>query len=737
MSACSEPVDPPAADAGPDEPFLDAGLDAAGDAGADAAVALSCAEAEELVGQLVGCVVDEAGQPLADALVTRLGATVTTDENGLFAFATVPAGNALVTVEADGYKSEQVTHAAPAERVVRIPLVADVAGRVRMLFGGDVTFGRRFLDTDASTPPDQVPPDDPEALIQVSNPLPGSQATLSHIAPHFQAADLAIVNLETALTTNPMDPHPTKQYVYFSLPGSLPALIGIGIDYVSLGNNHVYDYLAGGLDDTLIALQASGIPYSGAGGDPDQAFAPATLSAGGHDYAMLSMTSITGSQHAIEYVASATQGGAADLRDSDRVSMHIADAVAAGQIPVVQYHVGFEYTYEPANINLQRMRDAIDGGAALTIGHHTHVAQGFGFYNGALLAHCLGNLVFDQDRLETMLGVTVRVDMDGSTLAAARAIPVYLEDYQPRLIAGDLAARFLRRLGEFSLDYGAQVIPYLGQGWVLPTNATVVTETRDLIVDVIVPADGWTVLDLRGLVAADESLAYISASSPGVNMRAGRDALLFGDLEDWDTDTDVGELLRWDFGTSVSPCPTPMRGLTSLCSERSATNTSPSRTYLRNRVRVKGEALGMPNKEMSLLVHGNGDNAGAVFAEVTYLASVGGAVFGSDDFSLFAPGTYNWTARAVDLNLPPDDPLADPDDDTAHARAVRLTLRHEQPGAGTGVFGYDDVALINWEEDVADAPIRIPHARDFVRVAGPPGPVTLTVTVARQKPLGI
>lgn len=739
LSGCSDdaPPDSPADAGPPDSGPVDARpLDAMSDATPDAHVPSLCEGVDGVPGELVGCIVDEAGEPIADALVSRLGDSATSDALGLFSFPTVAPGNALITVEATGYKSERITHIAPGQRVVRIPLIADANGRVRMFFGGDVSFGRRLLDTDDSTPFGEMPPDDPEALILVSDPLPGSRAAVSHIAPHFEAADLAIINFETAVTDDPATPHPTKEYVYFSLPGSVPALFDLGIDYVSLGNNHIYDYLAGGLVDTLGELLSLGIPYSGAGGAPDFAFAPAVLDAGGHEYAMLSMTSIAGAQHKIEYVASETQGGAADLRDSDRVRDAIVDQVAAGRIPVVQYHVGFEYTYEPASINLQRMHDAIDEGAALAIGHHTHVAQGFGFYDGALLAHCLGNLLFDQDRLETMLGVTLRVDMDGPTLAAARAIPVYLEDYRPRLIAGELSDRFLRRLGEFSLDYGAQVVPYLGQGWILPTGTPVTTDVRDVTTIVEIPAKGWTVLDLRTLAAADESLSRISASSPGVTLRAGRDALLYGDLEDWDTDADVGELARWDFGGSVTPCPNPARGMRALCSERSATNTVPSRVYLRNRVRVKGEALGTPNKEVSLVLHGSGDNAGGVFAEVTYLASVGEAVFGADELLLFTPGTYDWTLKAIDLNLPPDDPMWPPDDDYSHARAMRVIIRHDQPALDTGVFGLDDMALVNWEEDITDAPIRVPHARDFVRVEGPPGTVTLTATLARQRPVG-
>ena len=42
---------------------------------------------------------------------------------------------------------------------------------------------------------------------------------------------------------------------------------------------------------------------------------------------------------------------------------------------------------------------------------------------------------------------------------------------------------------------------------------------------------------------------------------------------------------------------------------RSATNTQDARVFFRNRVSVMGESLGMPNKEVSLVVHGRGDTS--------------------------------------------------------------------------------------------------------------------------------
>ncbi|NQT65263.1 MAG: CapA family protein, partial [FCB group bacterium] len=43
----------------------------------------------------------------------------------------------------------------------------------------------------------------------------------------------------------------------------------------------------------------------------------------------------------------------------------------------------------------------IDSGADLVICHHPHVIQGIEVYNGKVIAHSLGNFVFDLSYLET------------------------------------------------------------------------------------------------------------------------------------------------------------------------------------------------------------------------------------------------------------------------------------------------------------------------------------------------
>ena len=233
--------------------------------------------------------------------------------------------------------------------------------------------------------------------------------------------------------------------------------------------------------------------------------------------------------------------------------------------------------------------------------HHAHVAQGFGKVGDVLAVHCPGNLIMDQDRVETMLGLMVRVDMDGAKVRAVRAVPVYLEDFRPKPIGGRLASVLLRRVAESSRPYGVLAYPYNNQGWVSLTPSDYTVHDRAVVASVKIPVSGVAVLDLRLYAAGEESLiaACTAGGSSGLVGQMGRDILEHGDFEDYDVDADHFEAARWDVEASsryVSRL-RPFRGLACVRSTRNARSDADSVLPLRNRIRVFGDALDQPNKD--------------------------------------------------------------------------------------------------------------------------------------------
>lgn len=674
------------------------------------------------------------GTPVAGATVTLHGLVAVTDADGRWAIAGLPRKNALAVLAAEAWRTERVpVHlarpVAEAEVAVpALPLVPDAG--VRFVFAGDTSLGRRYLDPDESTPADEVPPDDPDALVQASDPLPGSRAVFDPVRELVSGADLFLLNFESVVTDDPATPHPDKDYRIFSLPGSLPALTELGVGYVSLGNNHTYDYLERGVVDTLTHVGVAGLPHSGLGRDEVEAFVPAVLDEDAVTYAIVAANSVSGFQYATDFQADATSGGAADLDDDARVADTLAAARAAGHVPLAFLHTGVEYAEAPNDVALDRFDRVAADGAALIVASHPHVPQGFGWHGDVLAAWSLGNFTFDQDRLETLLGAVLFADLDAGAPTAVRTRPVYLEGYVPRPLAGPLGDRLARRMAR---DSTATVVPWGGEAWVALDDAVV--ETRREVTLPVTVGEAGVLVDLRGLAGAHEWLVAARVDGAGVAGRPGEDRLVFGEFEDPDADDATVEGARWVLGDAAALCLSgARRGAFGLCSTRGAWNVDASAWSFANRVRFPGFAEGAPIKDVTLLAWARGEDAGALEVDVEYQPSEGDVVFATEALALADGGTFDWRLVYADLDVPPD--LADPTDVEANPRAVHLAFRHEPPARGAGWLALDDVALVAWGEPVdlgAGWASDVPNVVEFLRLEGD-ATVTLTLTFASWTP---
>jgi poly-gamma-glutamate capsule biosynthesis protein CapA/YwtB (metallophosphatase superfamily) len=697
---------------------------------------------------LKGRVVDPSGTALPECVV-RLdgGQTGVTVRDGTFALPDLSRSNQLLTVMAPGYYREilpvQLFVPLAHTNLVLPPIVLwpETPSVVRFLFGGDTSFARRMLDPEERAARDQMPLENPDALIRVSDPLPGTMQVVGFVRPLFLAADYPVINLESVVTLDPATPHLQKDFVYFTLPSSLPALKSLNIDYVGLGNNHTYDYLESGVSNTCYHLAQAGLHYSGLGSNSAAAFAPYRTVIKDTPYSLLAMTSIGGEQHTTNYVAGPDKGGAAYIESTEESQRMIFGEKAAGYVTVVQPHVGDEYSFEPSPFALNWMKRTVDSGADLVICHHTHVAQGFGMYRGVLLVHCLGNLFFDQDRLETMVGMLATVDMDGARLRRAWGMPIYLEDYRPRPMSGTATPVLLRRISESSKQL--RVFPYNGHAWVASRPSQYSFQDRRVVVPVVLGTNGWTALDLKEVASPEESLLRIETETPGLIVRLGRDLMNFGDFEDVDVDGEQGEIARWDHSTNaVVALQSPYRGTAALCLNRRSSNTTDAVASFRNRIRVMGDAYDTPNKDLTLFGYARGQSAGRLSIVARYYASEGTAEFGEELPLTHPGGTFGWSSFAEDLHMPPDDPSRLGNPPAVNPRAVRIFLHHSPPASGAGYAWFDELAVVNWEEalDPLDGPVLdTPHARDFLRVEGRPetGTFRLALTFRSYRPIEV
>jgi poly-gamma-glutamate synthesis protein (capsule biosynthesis protein) len=261
-------------------------------------------------------------------------------------------------------------------------------------------------------------------------------------------ADLLIVNLECCISERGA-PAPNRVFHFRAPPIAAEALAHLGVDCVTLANNHALDYGPTALTDTLEHLHIAGIRAIGAGANEDDARAPLRLEASGER-----LRAVAFSDHPAEYAARPDRAGIAhaDLSRGKLPDWLVKSVQPSDAEPVlVCAHWGPNMTQLPVR-EVRRAAEALEEtGVALVAGHSAHVFHGVA---GRVLFD-LGDFVDDyrvEPRLRNDLGLLWFVEMGGADLVRIEALPLKL-DYCHTLVARGrdrewIEARLLRACSE-------------------------------------------------------------------------------------------------------------------------------------------------------------------------------------------------------------------------------------------------------------------------------------------------
>ena len=604
---------------------------------------------------------------------------------------------------------------------------------ITFVFAGDTAFSRRMFDPSGTTPFNQLPLYYEDSTININDPLPGTVEVLKY-AKHIykNIGDYKILNFESPIIEDEALPfyHKKKDFNFFSRKQSLTALkTELDIDYVSMGNNHVYDYLDTGLQNTLDALNTYGIPNSGAAFNSVDAFRAYEVEIKGSPFGLVSASTVTGDKHEINYMASETKGGSADYTNKkEDFDNEIANLLSRGIAPITQLHTGKEYTYIPTQYVRDQFQYAVDAGSKIVIGHHPHIAQGFGKINNTPVIYSLGNFVLDQDRLETMFGFVAILRYNPAVgIKQISGYPVYLEDYKPKPISGRLSKRIMKQLSEYSDD---NVFVKLNHGrmQVYFNDETQTPKSR------VLNLKAEAIIDLRDILKKGESLVSIEINGTS-SVKYGRDILFHGDMEDYDIDDDTYEVERFNLDSSCAfSCFRAARnGHTGLCSVRHQSNQSTCDIAFKNSIRVIGDAIHEPNKDLSFIGYYKGDNSGAIKIKTSYYSSIDSNFYSSEDILNSNGGNFDWKKFTYDLNMPADNPFY-PEDLSRNARAIRLNIEHSKTQNKPGIAMFDDFSIISWDAKVdlnnSSFNLKPVNAVEFLRILTPDKVSNIKLTIS-------
>jgi poly-gamma-glutamate capsule biosynthesis protein CapA/YwtB (metallophosphatase superfamily) len=209
------------------------------------------------------------------------------------------------------------------------------------------------------------------------------------VAPMLRNADLAVANLEGAVSTRGA-PWPGKRYTFRGPPYALrPAASYAGIDVVSLANNHSLDFGRQAFRDTIRHSRRFGLAPVGGGADLRRALRPKVLVRGGLRVAFVAFSDV----RPLGFDAGAGTPGTAPAFPQ-HVRAGVRAARGRADVVVVYFHWGVERARRPNGDQVSLGRLAFEAGAHVVLGAHPHVLQPIRRRGKRLVAWSLGNFVF-------------------------------------------------------------------------------------------------------------------------------------------------------------------------------------------------------------------------------------------------------------------------------------------------------------------------------------------------------
>ena len=303
-------------------------------------------------------------------------------------------------------------------------------GRVTLCFAGDILF------------------DDEYAVMAKLKGRGGaiengiSEALISEM----RAADIMMINNEFPYT-NRGTPTEGKTYTFRADTDTVHYLDDLGVDLVSLANNHCYDFGEVGLLDTLDTLQQDGIPYVGAGRNLEEAAAPVYFISGGMKIGFLSATQIERLDNPDTKGATEETAGVFRCWDPAKLLAVVEETRKNCDFLVVYIHWGTENVAEADWAQLDQAPKIAQAGADLIIGDHSHCLQGIQYFGETPVFYSLGNFWFNSKTLDTCL---LKVTLADSKIESMTFIPVVQSGCYTSLAEGEEGQRVISYMNSLS-----------------------------------------------------------------------------------------------------------------------------------------------------------------------------------------------------------------------------------------------------------------------------------------------
>lgn len=272
------------------------------------------------------------------------------------------------------------------------------------------------------------------------------QCISEDLLAEMRSADVMMLNNEFPYSDRG-EPLPDKTYTFRAAPESVSLLQDMGVDIVSLANNHAYDYGEVSLLDTLDILEQAGVPYVGAGRNLEEAVRPIYYLVGDYKIAVLSATQIERTSSPHTRGATENTPGVFRCLETELLEEKIREAKEECDFVIVYIHWGTESTTELD----WRQRDHtplyVEAGADIIIGDHPHCLQEIGYVNGVPVIYSLGNFWFNSRTQDSCI---VKMTLSEDGIQSLQFVPCLQSNSSVSLLEGEERARVISYMQSLS-----------------------------------------------------------------------------------------------------------------------------------------------------------------------------------------------------------------------------------------------------------------------------------------------
>lgn len=259
-------------------------------------------------------------------------------------------------------------------------------------------------------------------------------------------SDIMVANSEFTISDRGAK-MPGKYYTFRGSPKRIPIYDEMGVDLLTLANNHVFDFGETAFNDMIDSLNEYKMPYIGAGKNIDEAKKPYYFIINGYKIAFVNAT--RAEKIILTPEATSKTGGVFRCYDPTNFKNVISEVKKESDYVIALIHWGREDSHNLEQVQIDTSKIYLDAGADVIIGSHAHVLQGIEFYNHKPIIYNLGDFIFNDETKDTGI-FQIKLNNDG--LLEYYFIPAYESNEYTKLLYDNEKQRVINNMNSWSIN---------------------------------------------------------------------------------------------------------------------------------------------------------------------------------------------------------------------------------------------------------------------------------------------